>query len=343
MDQVNVAVIGSGFMGKTYAECLKRYVKGGRLAGIHGGSRAAQLAQDYEVDHIDSFEQVLSRTDIDALLIATPQTFHLQQVTQAARAGKHSLVEKPMALNREECCTMVQACADAKVKLSVIQTWRFRGTVARGKQLIDQGRIGDVRMIQLRTLFPTITLSGKTWIEQANAGGLILDQGAHNFDFLRFYSGSDAAHVFGRIQDYGHGHLPYPSAMAQVEFRNGVLAQTWMTYELPKPGIPNTAFRALVVGSTGMLDIDGYGQLNVALDGKPWELFWEQPAIDFQNQPLGPSRLEAFYTQVQDFVDSIREDRAPAVTGNDGLAAIELIDAVRRSSETKQSIEMNLR
>lgn len=343
MNHVNVAVIGSGFMGKTYAECLRRYVKGGRLAAIHGGSRAAQLAKDYEVDHIESYEQVLARKDIDAVLVATPQNFHLQQVTEAARAGKHSLVEKPMALNRVECQGMVQVCAEQGVKLSVIQTWRFRGTVARGKQLIDEGRIGEVLMIQLRTMFPTITLSGKPWIEEANAGGLILDQGSHNFDFLRYYARSEAANVFGRIQDYGQGCLPYPSAMAQVEFRNGVMAQTWMTFELPVPGVPNSAFRALVVGSKGMLDIDGYGQLNVALDGKPWELFWEQPAIDFKNVPLGPARLEAFYTQVQDFVDSIREDRPPAVTGEDGLAAIELIDAVRRSSDTKQSVEMNLR
>ncbi|MES2791422.1 MAG: Gfo/Idh/MocA family oxidoreductase [Planctomycetota bacterium] len=343
MDVVRVGVVGSGFMGRTYAECLKRYVTGGQLVAVHGGSRASQLAQDYEVEAIDGYQEMLARNDIHAVLIATPQMHHLQQVTQAAAAGKHVLVEKPMGLNRDECQAMVQACRDAGVKLSVIQTWRFRGTVARGKKLIDEGRIGDVRMIQLRTIFPTIALSGKAWIEQSRSGGMILDQGSHNFDFLRYYSGSEAAHVFGRIKDYGKNSYAFPSAMAQVEFQNGVMGQTWMTFELPKPGVANSAFRALVVGSTGMLDIDGYGQLNVALDGKPWELFWEQPAIDFQNKPLGPSRLEAFFTQVQDFVDSIREDRPPAVTGEDGLAAIELIDAVRRSSETGQSIEMTAR
>lgn len=341
MDVVRVCVIGSGFMGRTYAECLKKYVEGGQLAAIHGGSRAPQLAADYGVEAISSYAEALARPDIHAVLIATPQVHHLQQVTQAAQAGKHVLVEKPMALNRAECATMVEACRAAGVTFSVIQTWRFRGTVARGKQLIDQGRIGDVRMIQLRTMFPAITLSGKAWIEQSNSGGMILDQGSHNFDFLRFYSGSEATHVTGRIKDYGGQTYPNPSAMAQLEFLNGVMAQTWMTFELPKPGIPQTAFRALVVGSEGMLDIDGYGQLNVALDGKPWELFWEQPAIDFQKLPLAPPRLEAFYTQVQDFVSSIRDARKPAVTGEDGLAAIELIDAVRRSSETGQTILMN--
>ena len=101
--------------------------------------------------------------------------------------------------------------------------------------------------------------------------------------------------------------------MAQVEFRNGVLANTWMSFELPKPGVANSAFRALVVGTTGMLDIDGFGKLHAALDGKDWELVWEQPTIDYVNKPLAPERLEAFYTQVQDFIDSVRERRPPAV------------------------------
>jgi myo-inositol 2-dehydrogenase/D-chiro-inositol 1-dehydrogenase len=338
---VRVAVIGSGFMGRTYAECLKRYVKDGELAAVHGGRRAAQLASDYEVSPIETYEEVLGRRDIDAVLIATPQGFHLEQVSQAAHAGKHVLVEKPMGLNREQCAGMVRACRDAGVTLSVIQTWRFRGTVARGKQLISEGRLGELRMIQLRTMFPSITVSGKAWIEETDSGGMILDQGSHNFDFLRFYSGSEARHVFGRIHDYERNSYPFPSAMAQIEFENGVMAQTWMTFELPQPGIPNHAFRAFVVGSKGMLDIDGYGQINVALDGKPWELYWQQPAIDFQREPLAASRLEAFFTQVQDWVDSIRDRRPPSVTGEDGMAAIALIDAVRESNKTGQAIAMS--
>ena len=340
MDTVRVGVIGSGFMGRSYAECLKRHCVGGELAAIHGGSRAPQLANDYDVNLIADYAALLARDDIDAVLIATPHNQHLEQVTAAARAGKHVLVEKPMALNCGECDAMIKACRDAGVTLSVIQTWRFRGTISRGKQLINEGKIGDVRMIQLRTLFEWSPVSGKPWTEESDQGGFILDQGAHNFDFMRFYAASEATRVFGQIKDYNKGSYQCPSAMAQVEFPNGVMAQTWMSFELPKPGIPNHAFRALVVGSDGMLDIDGYGRLNVALEGKPWELYWEQPAIDFLNRPLEPSRLEAFYIQVQDFVDSILEKRPPAVRGEDGRAAIELIDAVRRSSATGHAVEI---
>ena len=336
METVRIGLIGSGYMGRSYAECLKRYTRGGSLAAIAGGSRAAPLARDYEVPHEAEWTDLLNRSDVDAVLIATPHSMHLEQVLAAARAGKHVLVEKPMGLNAGECAEMIAACREAGVTLEVIQTCRFRGSVARAKQLVDQGKIGEVRMIELRTLFEWVPITGQTWSQLESEGGLILDQGTHNCDVLRWFSGSEPASIYGKIKRYDEPTYPAPTAMAQVEFENGVLASMWMSFELPKPGLANSAFRGIVAGSQGMLDFDGYGKLHAALDGKPWELIWEQPAIDYINKPLAPERLEAFYTQVQDFIDSIREGRSPAVTGEDGLAAIRMIDALRQSSSSNQ-------
>src|SRR5262249_47489655 len=103
------------------------------------------------------------------------------------------------------------------------------------------------------------------------------------------------------------------------------------------------AFRAVVAGSSGMLDIDEFGKLHGALDSKDWSVLWEQPAIDFVNKPLAPERLEAFYTQVQNFINSVREDRPTTVTGEDGRAAVELSEACSRSSTTGQAVELPLR
>jgi predicted dehydrogenase len=343
MDTVRIGLIGSGYMGRSYAECLKRYTKGGRLTAITGGSRAPMLAKDYEVPHVPSVEELLARKDVDGVLISSPHSAHLAQVTQTAKAGKHVLVEKPMALDTAECDAMIGACRDAGVTLSVIQTCRFRGTVARAKRMINEGKIGTVRMIRLHTLFPREKDTEKKWTKSEGEGGLILDQGAHNFDFLRWFAGSDPRRVFARITDFGDSCYPSPTAMAQVDFHNGVLASTWMSFELPEPGIPQAFFRGLVVGSKGMVDIDGYGKLHAAIGGKDWEMIWEQPTIDYINKPLAPERLEAFYTQVQDFIDSVREKRPPAVTGADGRAAIELIEACRRSSASGQAVELPLR
>jgi predicted dehydrogenase len=340
MEQVRVGLVGSGFMGRSYAECLKRHVSGGTLAAIHGGARGPALAADYEVPLEATLDSLLARADVDAVLVATPHSVHRDQVCRAAAAGKHVLVEKPMALNAQECDEMIAACRRAGVTLSVIQTVRFRGTVSRAHRLIREGAIGEVQMIDLRTLFPYVPIQGQTWSQQESEGGLILDQGAHNFDFLRWYAGCEAEYVFGCVRQFREQNYPSPTAMVQVEFSNGILAQTWMSFELPKPGLPLSAFRALVSGTRGMLDIDEYGKLHAALDGGDWEMVWEQPTIDYTHRPLDPVRLEAFYLQVQDFVDAIRFQRPPAVTGEDARATIALIDAVRTSSTTRSAIRL---
>lgn len=349
MDTIRIGMIGAGYMGRTYAECIKKYCKGGTMTAVWGGSRAPQLAKDYGAEAVGTLQDLLARKDVDAVMVTSPQSAHRPQVIAAAQAGKHVLVEKPMALDIGECDAMIAACKKAGVTLSVIQTCRFRGTVARAKKLIQEGRIGAVRMIELKTIFEWVPITKKpgtnekNWTMEEKEGGLILDQGAHNFDYLRWFADSEPVRAFGKVKNYGNIDYPYPTAMAQVEFKNGVLAHTWMSFELPKPGIANTQFRGLVVGETGMLDMDGYGKLHGALEGKDWELIWEQPPIDYINKPLAPERLEAFYTQVQDFVDAIRHRRPPAVTGEDGRAAVELIDAVRRSSSTGEAVQLPLK
>src|SRR5262249_17217196 len=278
----------AGYMGRTYAECLKRYTSGGRLIAVTGGSRAPSLAADYGADFVGSISDMLDRADVEAVLVASPHSAHVGQVTHAAQAGKHVLVEKPMALNTAECDAMIAACRAAGLTLSVIQTVRFRGTVARAKRMVDEGRIGSVRMIRLNTLFPWAPDASKGWTKSESEGGLILDQGAHNFDFLPWFAGAEAARLFARVTQFQDGPYPSPTAMTQIEFQNGVLASTWMSFELPEPGVENSYFRALVVGATGTLDIDGFGKLQAALDGRPWQLVWEQPPIDYVNLPLAP-------------------------------------------------------
>src|SRR3954454_16301399 len=77
-DVVRVGMIGSGYMGRSYAECLKRYCQGGRLTAVFGGSRAPKLAADYEAAHAASLEELLARDDVDAVLVTSPHTAHLE-------------------------------------------------------------------------------------------------------------------------------------------------------------------------------------------------------------------------------------------------------------------------
>jgi predicted dehydrogenase len=249
------------------------------------------------------------------------------------------LVEKPMATSVADCDTMIAACEAAGVVLEVIQTLRFRGTPARAKQLIDAGRIGAVRMIRGQSLCLDYVVDASAWAGLPEHGGAFLDMGVHNFDIMRFWSGSEARRVFAQTTTYGDSAHPWLSAMTQIVFANGVAAQQWTSHEVPSASLTGSQHMYVVVGSMGALEIDGYGKLLLSTP-EGTELIWQQPAFDFINRPLDPVRLEAFYTQTQAFVDDVLDQRPPTVPGAEGRAAVAIVEAAQRSSKTGQAVEL---
>lgn len=339
MTELGIGLLGSGYMGQTYAECLTRYNSRTRLVAIAGGRRAPGLAATYGVAHEPDYAALLARPDVDAVLIATPHAVHRDQVVEAAARGKHVLIEKPMATSTADCTIMIEACRQAGVVLEVIQTLRFRGTLARARTLIEEGRIGQVRMLRGQSLGRDYIVDTSAWAALPENGGAFLDMGVHNFDIMRFLTGSNARRVFGHITTYGASKAPGLSAMTEIVFDNGAVAQQWMSFEVPADSLTDSQHRYVVVGELGAIDIDGYGKLQLDT-GNGWQTIWEQPPIDFVNRPLEQARLEAFYTQTQAFVDDVLDGRAPTVSGEVGRAAVEIVEAAWRSSETGQVVEL---
>ena len=338
MDPLRIGLLGSGYMGRTYAECMTKYNTRTRLVAVSGGSRAPGLAADYGIAYAPTYEELLARPDLDAVLIATPHSLHRPQVEQAAAAGKHVLVEKPMSTSVADCTAMIEACRTAGVYLEVIQTLRFRGVPARAK-LIDAGRIGKVWMIRGQSLRRDYVIDTASWAAKPENGGAFLDMGVHNFDIMRFLTGSDVTHVFSHVTTYGTTPAPGMSAMTQLVFANGVTAQQWTSFEFHAKHMTDSQHRYVIAGETGVLDLDGYGKLTLCTAAGE-ELIWEQPAIDFVNRPMEPSRLEAFYTKSQSFVDDVMDGRPPTVSGEEGRAAVAVVEAAWQSSQTGQTVRL---
>ena len=339
MTELRMAILGSGYMGRTHAECLDKYVGRGRLVAVAGGRRAPALAADYGVDFEPSYDALLKRGDIDAVLIATPHADHCEQVLATAAAGKHVLVEKPMATSVVDCTRMIEACRKAGVRLEVIQTQRFRGAVARTRRLVAEGAIGTVRMFEGRSLFTDYVVGQSPWAGEPEQGGAFLDTGVHFFDLMRFVLGADAESVFATVTTFGEAPHPGLNAMSQLRFAGGILAQHWMSYQIPAPSLPHSEHRYVVVGDAGLIDVDAYGKVQLGRAGA-WQTIWEQPPIDYVNRPLDPVRLEAFFTQTQAFVDDVLDNRPDTVSGADGRAAVALVAAAWESSRTGQPIAL---
>jgi predicted dehydrogenase len=337
---VRFGLVGSGFMAHTYAQCLARHTNGTRLVAIGGGSRTAGLAAEYGVAPEPDVDALLGRPDVDAVIIATPHSLHLPHTVAAARAGKHVYIEKPMARDIEECDRMIAACRDAGVLLTVNKVTRFRASPRTAKRLIDDGAIGRLRMIRVTSSVTGYLPAEQGWVHDPAEGGAWLDMGAHLCDGLRWFTGSDAATVFGRIRDFSAPPDLARSAMVEVDMANGVLAQLWVSFEVPTPGLGSQS-QWIFVGSEGIIDADAYGQVRLGR-GEGWQTVYEMPVFDLNADVYSPVRLAAFAEQVQDFADAIRDHRAPAVPAVEARAAIELVQAARLSDRTGAAVNLPL-
>lgn len=345
MDVIGVGMIGSGFMGLTYSEVLARHARGCRLAAIAGGRRAPQLAAEYVVPAEESVEKLLARNDVQAVVLATPDVDRLTLTRMAAAAGKHVLAEKPMAPTVAQCDQMIAACAAARVNLGVVKTERYRKITRKAKEMIDDGTLGPLHMLRTVSAFP-LPLSRqlfaeRSWMADPRSGGLFMGMASHNTDFLRWLTGRNAVQVFAQATTYSDIAGPPLSVMAHIAFEGNIMAQMWITGELPNPSLPSSEVRFQVFGRDAMFDLENFEYLDVG-KGEKWERVYTPERFDYLKEPKSPIRLFPHIGVIQEFIDSILEQRAPRVGGEDGRAAVELCEACLISAKSGQAVSLPL-
>lgn len=346
MQTIGIGIIGSGFMGLTYSEAAAHHAHGCRLAAVTGGRRAAQLAADNGVPCAPSVDALLSRDDVHAIVLATPDQDRAELTCRAAAAGKHVLAEKPMAPTVAECDRMIAACAAARVNLAVVKTERFRKITLRAKQLIDDGELGPIHMLRTVSAFPfPLTkqlFDERQWMLDPRSGGLFMGMASHNTDFLRWLTGKNAVKVFAQATTFNEIPAANLSVMAQIVFEGGLMAHMWITAELPSPSLPSSEVRFQVFGRDAMLDLENFEFLDLG-KGEKWERIYTPERFDYLKEPKSPIRLFPHIGVIQEFVDSIREQRPPRVGGAEGRAAVEMCEACLISARTGEAVSLPLR
>jgi phthalate 4,5-cis-dihydrodiol dehydrogenase len=331
-------IVGSGFMGRTWAEVAANHASGASLVAVTGGSRAAGLAADYGIALEPSVEGLVGRADVDAVVLASPPAVHRDQTLLVAGARRHLLVEKPMAQSVDECRAMVDACRTAEVRLSVVSQHRFRDVPMATKRLIEEGAIGEVRMIQLTGAevgWWDMEARGDTWKLDPLQQTAYASWGAHACDLIRWFAGADGALAFARITNFsGRPEGVGQSAAVLYELTSGALVQVTMSYEFPKPGL-SPAWPWLIVGSDGMLEMDPYGVVRLGR-GDGWEAIAEQGPFD-PLDPVDPVRLRAYARQLEDLVGAVRDGRDPLVSGEEGLRTTAMLEAAEESASSGQA------
>jgi predicted dehydrogenase len=336
---IGVGLIGSGFMGRTNAETVSRYLNDARLIAVTGGSRAAALATEYGAASEPNIEALLSRDDIDAVMISTPHAAHAAEAVAAAKAGKHILLDKPMATTVEDCDRILDTVKESGVKLMIMFGQRFRDCNIEARRLVKEGAIGEIRMIQEHILAGGGLASLPPWQSLPQNVGIFIGHAVHNIDRIRWVTGAEIMSVSAQVQrDPTNGNEV--STMALLSLSSGAMATIWASWQISLPVFPRATSAALIAGDKGNLDLDAYGELRLGRE-KEWSVVAVQPPIDWAGQgALSPVRMEAYRRQHQEFIDAIREDRQPSVTGEDGKAAVVVAVAAYKSAEEGGTIHL---
>jgi len=350
--KLRFGITGSGYMARTHAEAIRWLEKtagNATLVAVWGGTRAPALAERYGIVCEASLEALMRRKDIDAVIVTTPHHCHIQEVMLALEAGKHVMVEKPMATNLADCDRMVAAAARQKLTLTVGYNLRFRDLPLKARELISSGAIGQVVNMHL-TFFIDVELFNNqnfggvnkmAWIKMPENVGFIIDGLPHGVDLMRWLTGAEVKTVAGFSRTFIAGRQVEDTTAGIMEFTSGAVATVNTSCAVPGP-YPREYSRYSIIGTTGLLDLDPMGELHMSNRKDGWKLVATQPKIGWESADtaFGDLRMKAYRNQMQSFIDGIEGKPMAIGTGVDGRAGLAACLGMLTSTRERRLVEL---
>ncbi len=296
------------------------------------------------IDGYVDYNALLAREDIGLVAILLPHSECPEAVERAAAAGKHVIVEKPMADTSEGIRRMISATGEAGVALSSPYCWRAHPASRKIKELVDGGLLGQIVALEGRCAAgsPLRYLENgiSPWLNQraVAGGGPMHNLGTHWIDLFRWFLQDEVRLATGMVSHLQH-HLDIEdNSFGIVKFRSGATATLDISYSVPKA---YPAGRDLFIGLRGTL---GSASWSPAWGGTADEVFVVSDHPDFAGGPQTTLRIASQATDgyggvsgrmyLNETVDAILDGRTPGITGMDGLRAVEVVEAIYASAET---------
>jgi predicted dehydrogenase len=341
MKDLNVAVVGLGFMGTTHIRAW-RAVAGTRIAAIcdtvrlpldgdltFGGGNLGP-AEPLRLDMTDvkatkRFEDLLSDPAIDVVDLCVPTSAHPDLAIAALRAGKHVVCEKPLARTAALARRIVDVAQSAKGFFMPAMCLRFWPHYAWVKREMDSGRLGRVLAARFRRVGEPPGWSPE-FLDGARSGGALLDLHIHDADFVQYCFGRPQS-VFATGFSQLSGAVDYVSAIYQVSGGASVTAEgSWLMGE--GHGF-NSAYTFIFERATVDYDMArGAEGLRLFEKGQP-------------PRTISPEGPDGYVNELAHLTESIRTGRPPSiVTGSDGLGAVEICEAEEESIRTGRVVEL---
>jgi phthalate 4,5-cis-dihydrodiol dehydrogenase len=332
---IGVAVLGLGRVGPAHAEVVARSARA-RLVALADAdaARLDRTAGKYPgcAAHRD-YRDALAREDVQAVVICLPHWLHERAAIDAVQAGKHTLIEKPLAISLEECLHVAEAVSKAKRKgkltFSVGHTQHFYPVVAKAKQVLDSGRIGRTLMAIDTWYKPYNPEARPPWmLDRKTGGGMLLMDGTHMIDRLLWHLGGRVQSVKAMNSNPIRPEIPADdTAMAFLQFDTDVVATlSRIAYDT---GV--TQYGADYFGTNGQL------KYRLPYGGHGEDGLWVGQNEEWTPVPTA-KKDDSLVDQFDAFLDAVENDSEPAVTIEHGLEVIRVMEAIERSGETGREV-----
>ena len=314
---LGLCVIGCGSFARSFAAAIQDQLS--EIDLFFASRDAAKAASFSEEFHgrgsFGSYESALVDERVDAAYICTPHHLHLEHAALSAHAGKHILMEKPLARTASEALEIVSIATEAHITLMVAENYRFMPPVISAKVMIDRGELGDIRLIQLQEDFPFQPAEWRNNVDQ-NGGGVLIDGGIHKASLLAHFAGNPSEVYAAQV----------PSAHAGLAAEDGVVAL--LRYERRTVGVINHSWSAGPHTNRPWVTVSG-SKASIAFElGGNW--------IDTIS-PDGRSRLPlpgggaGLAGMVREFRQSLEGRTQPPMTGDEGARDVALVEACYQS------------
>ena len=342
---IRFAIVGCGRIAKRHAELLGTgQIQGANLAAVCDivPERARAFAERFNVPGYTAIEELLTQPNIDVITVLTPSGMHADLAVQAAQAGRHVVVEKPMALTLEDADRMIAAAEAAGVRLFVVKQNRFNVPVVKARQALDAGRLGQlvlgtvrVRWCRDQKYYAQDAWRG-TW---AQDGGVIANQASHHVDMLGWFMGPvQSVHARGAtaLVDI----QTEDTCVATVKFRNGALGVIEATGATRPRDLEGSLS---VLGAGGAIEISGFAVNQI----RHWN-FVSPTAEDaevLEKFSVNPPNVYGFGHQAyyEHVVDCLAHNNPALVDGREGRSSLELVIALYESMASGREVSLPLK
>lgn len=342
--KTKVAILGAGFITDIHMESYHRFVPDAEVVAVYARKqeKAKAFAEKYGIaNHYADLDAVINESGCEVVDICLPNYLHAEATIRAARAGKHVIIEKPLATTLEDADKMIKACSDAGVKLMYAEELCFAPKYERVRTMVGEGAVGDIYMLKQgekhsgphSDWFYDIDLAG---------GGVLMDMGCHAFGWFSWMLGNakpksvmaSMSTVFHKGRTRGEDN-----SVVIVEYDNGVTAvaeNSWAKHG----GMDD---RSEVYGTGGVIYADLFmGNAAVAYSREGYGYAMEK--ADTTKGWSFPIFEEAFNQgyphELRHFIECVREDKEPLVTGEMGRDVLEVIYAAYASAGQGKRIDL---